>query len=125
MRNPDDVTLLWVSDSGEEVEFVQVKSNEFDQLWSIAKLLEKEKEGDEPDCANARGKYADNVEAYGSGKAQDEPVVTTPKKSKQKDGQCLLEKSLQYDRCKEPVPLRIVSLAQSRMSWLSSHIQWG
>jgi hypothetical protein len=102
----DDVTLLWVNASGEEVEFVQVKSNEFDQLWSIAKLLEKEKakEADESDGAD------DNDEADGNGKALDEPVGAKPKKkSKKKDGHCILEKSLQYDRCKEPVRFRVVT----------------
>ena len=110
----DDVTLVWVNNSGEEVEFVQVKSNEFDQLWSIAKLLEKEKEkakeGDEPESADAEGHADDNGEADGSGKAQDGPAETKPnKKSKKKDGRCILEKSLQYDRCKEPVRFRVVT----------------
>lgn len=102
----DDVTLLWGHASGEEVEFVQVKSNEFDQLWSIAKLLEREKvkEADESDIADARG------EADGNGEAQDNPAGAKPKKkSKKKDGQCILEKSLQYDRCKEPVRFRVVT----------------
>lgn len=39
----DDITLIWLGTSGQEVEFVQVKSNELDQLWSIAKLCEREK----------------------------------------------------------------------------------
>jgi len=38
----DDITLLWRS-SPEWVEFVQVKSNELDQLWSVAELCKKEK----------------------------------------------------------------------------------
>ena len=108
----DDVTLLWVNASGEEVEFVQVKSNEFDQLWSIAKLLEKEKakEADDPDGADAKYQADDNNEADGNGQAQDEPVGEKPKKkSKKRDGHCILEKSLQYDRCKEPVRFRVVT----------------
>lgn len=39
----DDITLIWNYDSGEEVEFVQVKNNQFDQLWTIAKLCDREK----------------------------------------------------------------------------------
>ena len=108
----DDVTLLWMNASGEEVEFVQVKSNEFDQLWSIAKLLarEKAKEADESDGANAKGQADDNDEAEDDGKAQVETAGAKPKKkAKKKDGHCILEKSLQYDRCKEPVRFRVVT----------------
>lgn len=97
----DDVTLLWVNAAGEEVEFVQVKSNEFDQLWSIAKLLEREKasESDESDGSTVKGE-AD----------EDGPAGAKPKKkSKKKDGHCILEKSLQYDRCQEPVRFRVVT----------------
>jgi hypothetical protein len=36
----DDVTLIWQVGSGEEVEFVQVKGTEPDQLWSIALLCQ-------------------------------------------------------------------------------------
>jgi hypothetical protein len=39
----DDITLIWNRDGIEEVEFVQVKDLEFDQLWSIAKLCHREK----------------------------------------------------------------------------------
>jgi hypothetical protein len=39
----DDITLIWAHSSGQEVEFVQVKSNELDQLWSISKLCDREK----------------------------------------------------------------------------------
>lgn len=39
----DDITLLWEDSSGQEVEFVQVKSDELDQLWSVAKLCDQEK----------------------------------------------------------------------------------
>lgn len=81
----DDVTLLWVNGHGEEVEFVQVKAHEFNQLWTIAKLLEKE---------NAK-----DSDGNGSSKS----------KQKKKEKHCILEKSLQYDRCKEPVRFRIVT----------------
>lgn len=108
----DDVTLLWMNPSGEEVEFVQVKSNEFDQLWSIAKLLEKEKakEADELCGADANGHADDNDGVNGDGKGQDESAGANPKKmAKKKVGRCILEKSLQYDRCKEPVRFRVVT----------------
>lgn len=35
-ESQDDVTLLWARESGEEVEFVQVKASELDQLWTAA-----------------------------------------------------------------------------------------
>lgn len=38
----DDLTLIWKTEATEIIEFVQVKSNELDQLWSIAKICEKE-----------------------------------------------------------------------------------
>jgi Cap4-like dsDNA endonuclease family protein len=37
----DDMTLISQKSGHEAVEFVQVKSHEFDQLWTIAKLCEK------------------------------------------------------------------------------------
>lgn len=39
----DDITLILQSDSVEKVEFIQVKKIDLDQLWSIAKLCQKEK----------------------------------------------------------------------------------
>lgn len=41
----DDITLIWQSSSGEEVEFVQVKSHDLDQLWTLAKVCERDKKG--------------------------------------------------------------------------------
>ncbi len=38
----DDIVLVWQIQGKEWFEFVQVKSNEFDQLWSVAKLCEKD-----------------------------------------------------------------------------------
>lgn len=68
----DDVTLI--RDAGSLlVEFVQVKSNDFDQLWSVAKLCERERKNTGP------------------------------------AGQCILEKSLAQDRCKEPCLFRVVT----------------
>lgn len=37
----DDITLIWMLPDGICVEFVQVKSSELDQLWSVAKLCER------------------------------------------------------------------------------------
>lgn len=42
-ENQDDITLIWQNDNAELVEFVQVKSNEPDQLWSVAMLCRREK----------------------------------------------------------------------------------
>lgn len=49
----DDITLLWQNSSGQEVEFVQVKSNELDQLWSIAKLCDREKKDKSPQAGTS------------------------------------------------------------------------
>ncbi|MCW5200913.1 DUF4297 domain-containing protein, partial [Desulfobulbus sp. F4] len=38
----DDIVLVWLIQGEEWFEFVQVKSNELDQLWSVTKLCEKE-----------------------------------------------------------------------------------
>jgi Cap4, dsDNA endonuclease domain len=47
-ENQDDLTLIWQRQANEEVEFVQVKSNEPDQLWSIAMLCNREKKAKNP-----------------------------------------------------------------------------
>lgn len=38
----DDVTLVWEEGGREQVEFVQVKAEQLEQLWSVAKLCERE-----------------------------------------------------------------------------------
>src|SRR5262249_8573053 len=45
----DDITLIWQGKQTEEVEFVQVKSEEFNQLWTVAKLCERERTPANPD----------------------------------------------------------------------------
>jgi Cap4 dsDNA endonuclease len=45
----DDITLVWRTPEGEQVEFVQVKSNEHNQLWSVSLLCEREKKATTPD----------------------------------------------------------------------------
>lgn len=49
----DDITLIWQDSSGHEVEFVQVKSNELDQLWSIAKLCDRDKKDKAPQAGTS------------------------------------------------------------------------
>jgi hypothetical protein len=44
----DDITLIWSASSGEEIEFVQVKSHDLNQLWSIAKICERERKDKAP-----------------------------------------------------------------------------
>jgi hypothetical protein len=44
----DDITLIWQDTCGEEIEFVQVKSNELDQLWTVSKLCDREKKDKAP-----------------------------------------------------------------------------
>lgn len=39
----DDITLIWQSNASQEVEFVQVKSNSLNHLWSIAVLAAQDK----------------------------------------------------------------------------------
>jgi len=38
----DDITLIWAGGQDEIVEFVQVKSNELEKLWSVAELCKRE-----------------------------------------------------------------------------------
>ena len=40
----DDITLIWQRGLGEEVEFLQVKSEEPNQLWSVAMLCQQDSE---------------------------------------------------------------------------------
>ena len=42
-ESQDDITLLWGTEP--TVEFVQVKSNELNQLWTVAKLCERDAKG--------------------------------------------------------------------------------
>lgn len=42
-ESQDDITLVWEADSGEDVEFAQVKGNNLPHLWSIAELCKREK----------------------------------------------------------------------------------
>ncbi len=74
-ESQDDITLIWGDGEAERVEFVQVKSNEPDQLWSVAMLCQRESKA----------------------------------KSTNGTGTSILEKSLAYDRCKEPCCFRIVT----------------
>ena len=49
----DDITLIWENLSGQEIEFVQVKSNEIDQLWSIAKLCDRDRKDKSPQAGTS------------------------------------------------------------------------
>lgn len=89
-ESQDDVTLYWDVGGGmEEVEFVQVKSDRLEQLWSTALLL-------------STTSAEDDSSADGGGK----PKAT---KNRKKDGKCILEKSLQLDRGLEKARFRIVT----------------
>ena len=68
----DDITLIFHLADGVCVEFVQVKGNELDQLWTVAKVCEREKK---------------------------ENGVS----------QCILERSLAQDRCRERCRFRMVT----------------
>jgi len=39
----DDITLIWLCDNHQEVEFVQVKNIELGHFWSVAELCKREK----------------------------------------------------------------------------------
>ncbi|HKP05433.1 MAG TPA: dsDNA nuclease domain-containing protein [Chthoniobacterales bacterium] len=45
LETQDDITLLWKSDSALLVEFIQVKSTQLDQLWSLSKLYTADNAG--------------------------------------------------------------------------------
>jgi hypothetical protein len=87
-ESQDDITLYWDVGGGlEEVEFVQVKSDRLEQLWSTALLLSTTTEVD----SSANGD-------------------SMPKaKKKKKNGKCILEKSLQLDRGLEKSKFRLVT----------------
>jgi hypothetical protein len=82
-ESQDDITLFWNIGAIEDVEFVQVKSDQLDQLWSIALLLSK-------DGSMSKSAAGDGV-------------------SKKKPARCILEKSLQNDRGCEKSRFRIVT----------------
>lgn len=42
-ENQDDITLLWQNNGCFSVEFVQVKSDELNQLWTVAEICKREK----------------------------------------------------------------------------------
>lgn len=49
----DDIRLVWLKDAEKVIEFVQVKAEHLDQLWSIAKLCERSKSATKPDGAGS------------------------------------------------------------------------
>lgn len=79
----DDITLVWEGNGIETIEFVQVKSNELDQLWTTAKL-----------CAR------DNAKP---------PAKDSKEKPQAKIGTSILEKSLANDRAAESCRFRMVT----------------
>ena len=81
-ENQDDITLLWNGQGSAAVEFVQVKGDELDQLWSIAELCKRERK-----------------KQQGSDDGDSRAVV----------GTSIFERSLAYDRCSEPRRFRIVT----------------
>jgi hypothetical protein len=99
----DDVTLIWANGNTEEVEFVQVKSHEFEQLWSIAKLLEKETVSESKDDGDTSTSSTKSRGSKGTATGES-------KGGKKRETRCILEKSLQYDRCQEPVRFRLVTV---------------
>jgi len=86
-ENQDDVTLIWEKGAGERVEFVQVKNNRLDTLWSVAKLCERE-----------------TIQPPSS-----DPTTKIQSKKVKRIGSSMLERSLAYDRCQEPCCFRIVT----------------
>ena len=78
----DDITLLFTEQGERFVEFVQVKSNELDQMWSAALITDRDKKN-----------------ATSGQKTQKVPVV----------GTSILERSLAQARCEEKHRFRIVT----------------
>lgn len=76
----DDITLIWQGTNEEHVEFVQVKRTQLSQLWTAAKI-----------CERNAGTGQDDV-----GSGDGAPMS-------------LLEKSLAHDRCMEPCTFRLVT----------------
>lgn len=81
-ESQDDITLIWEDNNSEQIEFVQVKGNKFDQLWSVAKICEREKRP-----------------THGS----------SNQNSLRKGGSSIVEKSLANDRFSENSRFRIVT----------------
>src|SRR6266576_981294 len=44
-ENQDDITLIWQDGAEERIEFIQVKNNQLDGLWSVAKLCSRDVSG--------------------------------------------------------------------------------
>lgn len=87
-ESQDDITAYWDLGGGlEEVEFVQVKSDRLNQLWSASLLL-----------SASAWNGADGAIGDGDGKAK----AKRPQK-------CILEKSLQLDRGREKSKFRLVT----------------
>ena len=84
----DDIVLVRGQAPHQLVEFVQVKSNDPNQYWSMALLTERD----------LAAKVISKTPANGA---------TVPARRPR----CLLEKSLAHDRCDEEVAFRVVSLA--------------
>lgn len=81
-ESQDDITLIWDEDGTIIVEFVQVKGNKLNQLWSIAKV-----------CERGRQLLA--------GSSDGDSV--------QRDGRSIAEKTLANDRFSEESRFRIVT----------------
>jgi hypothetical protein len=81
----DDITLIWGDAPVQEVEFIQVKSNALNQLWTVAQLCKK----DAKPAASLNGKSESGADTGPS---------------------CILERSLAHDRCDERCRFRIVTL---------------
>ena len=81
----DDIVLIWGNPPKQIVEFVQVKANDPNQYWTMAKVTEKD------------GQVRLRARALGDGGELGEGLGA------------ILEKSLAHDRCQEPVRFRIVT----------------
>jgi len=92
----DDITLIWDRSGQETAEFIQVKSNELDHLWSAARLCKRE--------AGPEDSSAETTVAATNSRAA--------LKRAKKIGTSILERSLAYDRCKEPCLFRVVTCWQ-------------
>lgn len=120
----DDITLIWRRGDADEVEYVQVKRSELNQLWTAARLCEPTAArptspdgGSPPQAPNAHARNkraapaaavrANGADRAAGGEPRGEPArggnVPRPAPA------TLLERSLAHDRCTEPCSFRVVT----------------
>lgn len=99
----DDITLIWHQGGGDSVEFVQVKNEQLEQLWTAALVCRRERHGDNGNSEDSRAEEAKGVEPSADAGASTTAAVH------ELAPESLLEKSLAHERCAEPCTFRVVT----------------